>query len=272
MKFEDLFEQPSTPAPSNVHSLCHRRELSQFEQELREPLAPGNAYLALGWEKLVDDASLNPATGQYQYVITLATANSEFAAGLQEIGANFDSARGSWTLPLLSRPALKSLFAEKRDLLSNLAEDAMTAIAAKLPDLATAIGLPPDADAIELRAARVAHAVHRTEALLRLAGFLREYGLPGKVRDLASLDGRRSLHFAQHDDLGAKDQVLAYDYIKERIWWCAGTHPDSYASFLSVEGGRAVLTFMEQFHVSRAAYVEVPTEEVLQAWRRASAE
>lgn len=269
MKFEDLFEQASTPAPANVHSLCHRREVSHFEQELLAPLTPGNAYFKLGWEKLVQ-ADLS--TGQYQYVIALAAPSVEIDTALQGVGAKFDGVRGVWTLPLLSRPALKALLDTHRDLLGYLTEDAMTVTAAKLPALAMTIGLAPDADALELRAARVAHAVHRTEALLRLAGFLRKYGLPGKVRDIAALDGRRSLHFAQHDELGAKDQVLAYDYIKERLWWCAGTHPDSYASFLPVTGGQAVLTFMERFHVSRAAYVDVPTEESLQAWRRAGAE
>ena len=273
MKFEDLLEVqlPLTPS-SNVLSLSPRLEVNHFEQELRNPLVPGNAYFGLGWEKVAVDAASDPTSGLYQYVIDLAAPSDEFDAALRAIGAKFDDVRQAWTLPMLARSALKDLLEKQRDLLDYLTEDAVAATAEKLTPLAAALGLPVDADAAQLRAARLSEAAHRTEGLLALARFMRKHGRPGKVRDIAALDGRRSLHFAQHDDLAPKDQVLAYDYIKERIWWCAGTHPDSYASFLPLGAGQAVLTFMEQYHVSRGVHVKVPTAETLQTWLATCAE
>lgn len=273
MKFEDLLEARIVPTEaSNVLSMCTRLEVSQFEQELRNPLAPGNAYFGLGWEKLIGGAAADPTSGQYQYVIDLATPSVEIGAALHKIGAKLDGARQAWTLPLLSRTALKNLLESHRDLLSYLTEDAVAATASKMLPLAVALELPADTDAAQLRAARLSEATYRTEGLLALADFMRQHGQYGKVRDVASLDGRRSLHFARHDNLGKKDQVLVYDYLKKRIWWCAGTHPDSYASFLPVSGGQAVLTFMEQYHVSRGVRVKVPTAETLQTWFATCAE
>lgn len=250
LTLEELMSTPtSQPMPTNVVSIQQHGAYRILEQELTAPVSTGHDAIQVGWEQVLVDGQ-----NQYQYVVALVRNRILFAK-MRQLGARRDTQRKVWLISMSKRDLLKDVISRHRDLLGYLADDE------KLKRKQAAAVL------LESRQERLEEANHRLTGLFEVAAFLRQHGRSAKVKEMGALDGRRSLYYLQHTAVGHKDQVLAYDYVLNRVWWCAGTHPDSFASWLPCEGAQSVLAFFECYHHEILLSVKIPTEAQLTLWR-----